>query len=252
LASVEAISSIVQEIRSNARTLNHCATCSPSTDKILELAAQALRLADKVVSALAITQNKLSPNQSAALILRVPLSINSITSQSANSKEEDQRGRDIPPSKQDRSSRGRTFISQQNLSVRATSTKDNDEDELGLAYSSSIKSSHISNDNNYSDSDEGIESGGGSSNDGGNDDRRVENPKPPVRVWSVIDERRLRAYRTEVKEWSWIASKFGRTIGAVKQHWETMNPGGSQGRKRGRPRVGALSQVPSSAILRCK
>jgi len=218
LASVEAISSAVQEIRSNAGTLNHCATCSPSADKVLELAAQALRLADKVVSALTTTQDKLFSNRSAAAILREPLGINSTMFQSANSKEGDQRGRDIPLSRRDRSSRSRTFTLRPAVSVRAASTKDDDEPELDDGNSS--KTSRLSNDDSNSGSDKGIESD--SDDDDDDDDRGLDNRKPRGRGWSGLEEQRLRAYRKLGKDWPWIASKIGRTEGAVKQHWGIM------------------------------
>ena len=43
--------------------------------------------------------------------------------------------------------------------------------------------------------------------------------------WSPLDKQRLSAYKKEGKSWEWIFSKFpGRTQGAVRTRWSTMQP----------------------------
>ena len=140
--------------------------------------------------------------------------------QSANSKERDPRGRDVPPSKQDRSSCSRTFASQPAVSVRAALTKDDDEPGL---------------DDGGDDND--------NDNDNDNDDKVLENRKPRGRGWSDLEEQRLRAYRKLGKEWLWIASKIGRTEGAVKQHWGIMETRAKAAREITKKRATAASGV---------
>ena len=41
--------------------------------------------------------------------------------------------------------------------------------------------------------------------------------------WSPLEERRLRSYVKENKDWSWIAGQLGRSENAVKQHWGKMS-----------------------------
>lgn len=55
-------------------------------------------------------------------------------------------------------------------------------------------------------------------NVGRSDDRKYSE-------WSPLDKQRLSAYKKEGKSWEWIFSKFpGRTKGAVRTRWSTMQP----------------------------
>jgi hypothetical protein len=160
--------------------------------------------------------DKPSSNQSIAAILRDRLgTINPITSQPANSKEREQRKYSVRPSKQDRSSSTIALKRKSNYILDDDSNSDSDK---GIE-----RSSDLSNNNNNDDDD---------IDDDDDDDRGLETRKPRGRVWSALEEQRLRAYRKVGKDWSWIASKFGQTDGTVKQHWGIMNRDGSQGRKK--------------------
>ena len=114
-------------------------------------------------------------------------------------KEKEQRGRDLPRSKQDWNCCSRTLVTQRTVSAMAASARE--DNERGLDDSNSRDSSYISDDDGNSDSDEGIERGSGPSDDK-DDDRRLENRKQRGRGWLVMEEQRLKAYRKHENEWS--------------------------------------------------
>lgn len=216
---------MARQVQLNARSLGHCATCSFLADLVLKLTTLALRVADRALVAL---EDKLSSNESIVAILRDRLgTIDPTMPQPANSEKRKQYERGVCPPKQRRSSTGRTTTLKRTISAMAA----RGDDELGLDSDSSGKSSRLSDDDSDSESDECTESGGDLSDDDDDDERRPENRKPRARGWSALEEQRLRTYRRLGKDWSWIASKFGRTDSAVKQHWGIMNRDGGQGRR---------------------
>jgi len=76
-------------------------------------------------------------------------------------------------------------------------------------------------DDERDDLSEGTETDGDSDiTDGVGSERQARGRAPR---WSPLEERRLRSYVKENKDWSWIAGQLGRTENAVKQHWGKMS-----------------------------
>ncbi|KAK0702720.1 hypothetical protein B0H67DRAFT_558335 [Lasiosphaeris hirsuta] len=83
--------------------------------------------------------------------------------------------------------------------------------------------SDASNDDDGDDLSEGIETDGDSDITDGVGSKRNSQARGKAHRWSPLEERRLRSYLKEKKDWSWIAGQLGRTENAVKQHWGKMS-----------------------------
>ncbi|KAJ9130071.1 hypothetical protein NKR23_g12366 [Pleurostoma richardsiae] len=73
--------------------------------------------------------------------------------------------------------------------------------------------------------DDVIASDGTKSDDdscGGTRSKKVSRRNGQRRRWSSLEEKRLEEYMKEAKEEAWIASKLGRSVSAVRQHWDIM------------------------------
>ncbi|KAJ2894096.1 hypothetical protein MKZ38_007935 [Zalerion maritima] len=255
LAAVEASSSTLQQVRSDAGSpspspktplpvqeqaqipISHCTSCGLSADALLKVTTLAMRstLSDEsLLAALVESQNdKLSTGQSAALIMRSYLGIihGHITSRLANRETSKQ-----PSLKQDWSSYGSAVVSTtpSRRAVSATAASPKDDDKIRLEDGNSSDSGRFSDSDiaGQSESDvfESTESDGGCSDDNGGGENRK--PRSQRGQWSALEERRLTVYMKEKKKSSWIADKLGRTESAVIQHWRQMKlVAGKAGRK---------------------
>lgn len=99
------------------------------------------------------------------------------------------------------------------------------EDELGRSDTrncSQWSASSSSDDDGFGDGDLNPGSDGTAYS---SEDSVGRSDKKKFSEWSPLDKQRLSAYKKEGKPWEWIFSRFpGRTAGAVRTRWSTMQP----------------------------
>jgi hypothetical protein len=99
--------------------------------------------------------------------------------------------------------------------------------EPGLS-SPDASRSQAEHDAELSDSDENDNAAASDGTESDNDSydrtrsRKVSQRSGQRRRWSLLEESRLKSYMKEAKGEAWIASKLGRSVSAVRQHWDIM------------------------------
>ena len=87
-------------------------------------------------------------------------------------------------------------------------------------------------DESTEDTDDSDSQSDGATSDGTSSSILDEGQRSKRRRWSELEERRLRAWVKEGKDWNWIADKLHRSEAAVSQHWKIMAQKRGSGKKR--------------------
>ncbi|KAK8013424.1 hypothetical protein PG991_009017 [Apiospora marii] len=87
-------------------------------------------------------------------------------------------------------------------------------------------------DESTEDTDDSNSQSDGAASDGTSSSILDEDQRSKRRRWSELEERRLRAWVKEGKDWNWIADKLHRSEAAVSQHWIIMAQKHGSGKNR--------------------